>query len=151
MASHSYTNLLYHLVFSTRERQPWLSAEVAPGVFARLAELIRAEEGIPLIVNGVEDHVHLLVKLHQSHAVADVVRALKAKSSGWIHRTFPALECFSWQTGYGAFSVSQSQVPRVKEYIRDQEKHHRTKAFQVEFIDLLKVHDVEYIEDELWD
>src|SRR5579883_845720 len=101
MASHSYTNLLYHLVFSTKERQPWLTAEVAPEVFARLAELIRAEEGFPLMVNGVQDHVHLLGKLHQSHAVAAVLRALKAKSSGWIHKSFPSLDCFSWQTGYG--------------------------------------------------
>jgi REP element-mobilizing transposase RayT len=149
--SHSFTNLLYHLVFSTKERRPWLEGEMRPRVFAYLGGLIRAERGIALCINGMPDHVHLLVKLKQDKAVADVLRTLKAKSSGWIHKTFPGLRCFAWQTGYGAFSVSQSQVEKVRTYIQNQEEHHRHKPFQKEFIALLKAHGMEYAEEDLWD
>jgi REP element-mobilizing transposase RayT len=149
--SHSFTNLLYHLVFSTKERYPWLDGKVRPAVLKELGDLIRAEGGIPLIMNGVEDHVHLLVKLRQDRAVSHVLRALKAKSSGWIHRTFPDLASFAWQTGYGAFTVSHSQVERVRLYIANQEEHHRNNPFKNEFVALLKAHEIEYIEEDLWD
>src|SRR5262249_10224433 len=82
---------------------------------------------------------------------ADVLRAVKAGSSRWVHKTFPALEAFAWQTGYGAFSVSCSQVPVVRKYIDNQEEHHRTRAFQDEFRQLLRRHGIEFTEEELWD
>ena len=149
--SHSFTNLLYHVVFSTRGREPWLDAERRPRVFAYLGGLVRAHDGIALIVNGMPDHVHLLAKLKQDRAVADVVRALKATSSGWIHRTFAGCREFAWQTGYGAFSVSQSQVAKVWAYIQNQEDHHRRKPFQHEFRALLRTHGIAFDEKALWD
>jgi REP element-mobilizing transposase RayT len=148
---HSFTNLLYHIVFSTKGRHPWLSAEVRPRLFAYLGGLIREEGGIALGINGMPEHVHLLAKLRQDRAVSDVVRAVKANSSGWVHRTFEDLVAFAWQTGYGAFSVSQSQVQRVQEYIANQEEHHRNRRYEDEFRSLLRAHGVEFTEEELWD
>ena len=149
--SHSFTNLLYHLVFSTKHRHPWLDADVRPPLFAYLGGLVREMRGLPLIVNGVPDHVHLLVKLKQDRSLADGVRTLKAKSSAWVHKTFAARTGFAWQTGYGAFSVSQSQAERVRSYIADQEAHHRNRPFCEEFRALLRAHGVEFTEEELWD
>jgi REP element-mobilizing transposase RayT len=149
--SHSFTNLLYHLVWSTKERIPWLTAEVRPLLFAYLGGLVRDEGGIALLVNGVDDHVHLLVKLRQDKTVADVVRAVKANSSGWIHRTYPTQASFAWQTGYGAFSVSVSQLERVHEYIAKQEEHHRGRSYQDEYRTFLRAHHIDFTEEELWD
>src|SRR5437879_4392210 len=141
--SHSFTNLLYHLVYSTKERRPWLVPEVREPLFKVLGDLIRDEGGIPFIINGVEDHVHLRVKLRQDRALSDVLLAIKAKSSGWIHKTFAQLEAFAWQTGYGAFTVSQSQLERVRRYIQNQDEHHRNKPYQDELRGLLIAHDIE--------
>jgi REP element-mobilizing transposase RayT len=149
--SHSFTNLLYHIVFSTKERNCWLSAEVRPRLFAYLGGLIREQGGIALAINGMPEHVHLLAKLRQDEAVSNVVRAVKANSSGWIHRTFAGLSQFAWQTGYGAFTVSQSQVERVRVYIARQEEHHRNRPYQDEFRSLLRAHDIDFTEEELWD
>jgi putative transposase len=149
--SHSFTNLLYHIVFSTKERHPWLASEVAPRVFAYLGGIVREQGGIALIVNGIADHVHLLTKLHQDHPVSGFVRAVKAGTSLWIHKTFPTMESFAWQTGYGAFTVSSSRVESVRAYIQNQEEHHRNKPFQEEFRELLQKHGIEFKEEELWD
>ncbi len=148
--AHSFTNLLYHLVFSTKERQPWLDPDMRPRLFPYLGGLIREEGGIALIVNGVADHVHLLVKLRPDRAVADVLRALKAGSSFWVHKTFLNHDHFAWQTGYGAFTVSQSQVETVRSYIQRQEEHHRTRPFRDEFAALLRAHGMQVPEEAMW-
>jgi len=113
--------------------------------------LIREEGGVALIVNGVADHVHLLVKLRPDRAVADVLRALKAGTSFWVHKTFPNHGHFAWQSGYGAFTVSQSQAETVRSYIQHQEEHHRTRPFRDEFTALLRAHGMEVREEEMWD
>src|SRR5262249_7771185 len=123
--SHSHTNLLYHIVFSTQERQPWLDAETSARLYAYLGGAIRSEGGTSLSINGCTDHIHILAKLRQDKAVSEVLRGIKANSSGWIHRTFRPLRAFAWQKGYGAFSVSQSQVDKVKRYIAGQQRHHQ--------------------------
>ena len=113
--------------------------------------LIREEGGVALIVNGVADHVHLLVKLRPDRAVADVLRALKAGTSFWVHKTFPNHGHFAWQSGYGAFTVSQSQAETVRSYIQHQEEHHCTRPFRDEFTALLRAHGMEVREEEMWD
>ena len=148
--SHTHTNLIYHIVFSTKDRQPLLGPHVRPRICRYLGGGIRGEGGIALIVNGTVDHVHILAKSHQDKAVADVVRAVKANSSGWIHRTFPKMRAFAWQVGYGAFTVSASQVEKARRYITNQEKHHRRRGFKEEYIALLKAHEIEFDEEELW-
>ncbi len=149
--SHSFTNLLYHIVFSTRNREPWLDASMRSRLWAYLGGAIRAEGGIALCINGVADHVHILAKLRQDKAVSDVLRAIKANSSGWVHETFEHLGAFAWQRGYGAFSVSQSQAPRVRVYIVEQESRHRNETFQDEFLALLRAHEIEFDERYIWD
>jgi len=147
---HSYTNLLYHIVFSTKDRHPRLTPELRPRLYEFMAGGVRAEGGAALLINGVADHVHLLARLRQDRALSDVLRSLKADSSGWIHKTFPEQRTFAWQGGYGVFSVSQSQAEAVRRYIANQEAHHRKISFQEEFIALLKAHGVEFDERYLW-
>jgi putative transposase len=146
----SYTNLLYHIVFSTKDRHAWLNNEISPRLPEYLGGAIRAEGGVALVINGMFDHVHILAKLRQDKAVSDVVRSIKANSSGWIHHTFSNRHVFAWQNGYGAFTVSASQVEKVKQYIINQEKHHKEFDFKHEFIVLLKTHEVEFDEKYHW-
>jgi REP element-mobilizing transposase RayT len=148
---HSYTNLLYHIVFSTKERQPWLDQEVSARLYDYLGGAIRSEGGTSISINGCADHIHILAKLRQDKAVSEVLRGIKANSSGWIHRTFRPLRAFACQIGYGAFSVSQSQVDKVKRYIANQQRHHQRVSFKEEFIALLQAHGIEYDERYLWD
>ena len=97
------------------------------------------------------DHVHLLADISKQQAVSDAVRQLKSNSSAWIHENFPTLQSFAWQTGYGAFTVSFSNVEAVTEYIATQAEHHRVRTFQEEFLDFLKRHEIEYDSRYLWD
>jgi len=147
----SYCCLLYHVTFSTKERRPWLSPEIRERLFPYLGGIIRADKGVPMIVGGTEDHVHLLARLRQDRAVSDHLRDWKARSSGWIHDTFPEMGPFAWQGGYGAFTVSASQAKRVHAYIAGQEEHHRKEDFKTEFLRLLNAHGVEYDERYIWD
>lgn len=101
---HSYTNLLYHIVFSTKERQPWLVPEISTRLHEYLAGAIRSEGGTSLGINGCADHIHILARMRQDKTVSEVLRAIKANSSGWIHRTFPGARDFVWQSGYGALA-----------------------------------------------
>lgn len=112
---------------------------------------IRKLGGISLAINGMEDHVHVLAKLRPDKSVSDVLRDLKANSSGWMHNVFPETKDFSWQNGYGAFTVSSSQVEKVKDYIANQEKHHqKIGTFRDEFIKLSIANEIEFEEKYLW-
>ena len=144
--SDSYTNLLYHIVFSTKERRPVITSEYEGRLYDYIGGTIRSFGGISLELNGTEDHVHLLAKLRPDKALSDVLRDLKANATGWMHEVFPALENFSWQRGYGAFSVSQSNVAEVRQYIARQKEHHRKISFRDEFIRCLVANGIEHNE-----
>lgn len=120
--SDSYTNLLYHIVFSTKDRQPLLTDAYQSRLHDYIGGTIRNLGGISLGINGTEDHVHVLAKLRPDKAVSDVLRDLKANASGWMHDVFPELKDFSWQRGYGAFTVSTSNVAKVQDYIARQKR-----------------------------
>jgi REP element-mobilizing transposase RayT len=111
--------------------------------------LIRAAEGIPEAVGGTADHVHLLVGLRATHAIAPFVQDIKQTSSRWVHETI-GLNAFVWQQGYAAFTVSASNCEVVREYISDQPEHHRKRTFQEEYLAFLKKHGVDYDEKYLW-
>ena len=113
--------------------------------------IIRDEKGILLAAGGMPDHVHLVAKLPPTIAVSDMLWLIKTNSSRWVHETFPALRHFAWQTGYGAFGVSYSDLDRVKQYISNQQEHHRVRTFKEEFLALLKRHHIEYDERYIWD
>lgn len=148
--SQPYVNLLYHVVFSTRDREPLITSQHQARLFAYLGGIVRLQGGLSLAVNGTEDHVHLLVKLRQDQKISDLVREIKTGSTEWMHRMEPEAENFYWQNGYGAFSVSASMVERVRQYIANQEAHHRKQTFKEEMIGLLKAHEIEFDEKYLW-
>lgn len=144
----SYTNLLYHIVFATKERLPFITNELRADLHAYLGGTARGLDGIALEVGGVADHVHVLTKIKPTIAVAEFIKQLKADSSRWANKKTHGR--FAWQTRYGAFSVSESQVEKVRTYIRNQEKHHGRVSFEEEFKALLKAHRIEFDEKYLW-
>jgi REP element-mobilizing transposase RayT len=144
--SDSFTNLLYHIVFSTKDRRPLITLDYEVRLYDYIGGTIRRAGGISLELNGTEDHVHLLAKLGPGRALSDVLRDLKANATGWMHNVFPALRDFSWQRGYGAFTVGQSNVEEVRQYIARQKEHHQKVSFRDEFIQFLEVNGIEYDE-----
>lgn len=147
--SQSYTNLIYHIVFSTKYRQPLITETYQSRLYDYIGGVIRGQGGISLAINGVADHVHLLVKLRPDKAVSDVLRDLKANSSGWIHDVFPSLDDFAWQRGFGAFTVSESNIKRVQGYIARQKEHHRKQSSRDELIEVLRLNGIECDENYL--
>ena len=145
----SYVCLHYHLVFSIKNRVPSITPEIEPRLWEYLGGLVRGIGGTPIQIGGIEDHVHLLVTLRQEPALSVMLRDIKAGSSGWVHEEFPDARDFWWQTGYGAFTVSHSNIDTVKAYIANQKKHHKSMSFRDEFRLLLEKHGVEFDEEYL--
>jgi putative transposase len=146
----SYTCLHYHLVFSTKNRVPAITSDIESRLWEYLGGIVRDLGGTPIQIGGIEDHVHLLVTLRQDRALMDVVREIKAGSSGWVHDTFPATSDFWWQDGYGAFTVSHSMIDTVKKYIANQKEHHKKRTFENEFRKLLEKHGIAFKEEYLF-
>ena len=140
----SYTSLDYHIVFSTREREPSLEADHLERLASYLGGIIRESGGALLGANGPADHIHLVVSLPPTLALADLLRTLKATSSKWIHETFAELREFAWQDGYAAFTVSRSVRPTVLKYVADQQNHHQRMSFTEELVKLLDKHGIKY-------
>ena len=105
---------------------------------------------VALEVGGIEDHIHALVSVPPVLSPSEVAQLLKGGSSKWIHEEFPKMRGFSWQDGYGAFTVSKSNLTEVARYIKNQRKHHRRKTFQEEYLEFLKAYDIEYDERYVW-
>ena len=148
--AHSFASLLIHVIFSTKDRAPDLSPDIAVRLFPYMGGIVRERKGVSLIVNGPADHVHLLVSLPTNESVAELMRVVKANSSRWVHEQFPAQRRFAWQAGYAAFSVSGSRAADVKEYIAGQREHHRRVSFQEELLTFLQKHGIAYDERDLW-
>jgi REP element-mobilizing transposase RayT len=146
----SYVNLIYHIVFSTKDREPFITDSYQARLHEYIGGIIRQQGGIAMAINGMPDHLHLLAKLRQDKAVSDMIRDFKAGASGWMHKVFPDVKNFAWQNGYGAFTVSASQIERVRSYIVNQQAHHRNKTFKDEFVALLRSNGIEYVEEYLW-
>jgi REP-associated tyrosine transposase len=144
--AHSFSRIHLHLVFSTKDRRNAIAKEWQPRLWAYLGGICRNHEIIPLAIGGTENHVHLLIQLPPTIAPAKAVALLKANSSKWMGEQGHA---FSWQEGYGAFSVSSSNLDRVIRYIEDQDAHHRKTNFEDEFRALLRKHGVEYDQQHL--
>ena len=141
---HTYTNLMYHVVFSTKQRRPLIKSDLSPRLVKFVGGIIRKRSGKLLAMNGPEDHVHLLGIFPPKMAVSDQIRDVKSLSSGWIHDTFNNQKQFAWQEGYSAFSVSKSTVRQVVQYIENQHEHHKKLTFEDELIALLEKHGIEY-------
>jgi putative transposase len=142
----TYSQLLLHVVFSTKARTPWISGEVASRLYPYLGGIVRAEKGVLYDIGGVEDHVHLYLRWRPDGSVSDLMRTVKARSSKWVHDTFTDLDDFAWQEGYSVFSVSKSNEEAVKKYIAGQAEHHKREDFKAELLRLLIAHGVEFDE-----
>jgi putative transposase len=150
--SQSLSKIWTHLIFSTKQRYPFLSdANIRHDMHAYLAKTLKANQCPTLLVGGVSDHVHLLFVLSKNYSISSIVWAIKRSSSKWVKSQGTALRKFHWQDGYGAFSVSQSHIEQVQKYILNQEAHHRRKTFQDEFRTFLKSYAIDYDERYVWD
>ena len=139
-----------HLVFSTKNRHPWLKEALRPRLFAYLAGIFQQWESPAIVIGGHDDHVHSLFLLSKNHALKKVVEEVKKGSSKWIKTLGDELADFSWQNGYGAFSVSESNIPDVKKYIECQMEHHQRMTFQDEMRQFLARHGMTVDERHLW-
>ncbi len=142
-------NIVAHLIFSTKGREPLIRPEIRADLFAYLGGIIREMCGTALIINGTADHVHVLARIRPAHSAAQIARVIKTNSSRWVHEKGHTK--FAWQAGYGVFSVSESNVGSVTKYIAAQEAHHQKHSFQEEFLAFLKKNNVAYDERYIWD
>jgi putative transposase len=150
--AQSLAKVLVHIVFSTKNRYPFLADDnIRKEMHSYLGGACKGLDCPVIIVGGVEDHVHILCRLTRNYAIAKVIGDIKRESSKWIKTKGRSFTKFSWQNGYGIFSASQSQVDRVRKYISGQEEHHRRKSFQEEYRSFLKHYEVEFDERYLWD
>ena len=150
--AQSLARLWAHLIFSTKSRFPFLNdKKLRTDMHAYLAQVLRQQNCETLIVNGVEDHVHALFALSRTHSLASVVKEVKRTSSGFAKEISQSLAKFQWQSGYGAFSVSQSNLDEVIRYIENQEEHHKRVTFQDEYRAFLKAYGIKFDERYVWD
>ena len=149
--SQSLVKNLIHLVYGTKSRERWIPDDVGDDLYAYQAGIYKQWESPALIIGGIDDHVHSLFSLSKNHALIKIVEEVKKGSSKWMKTDGPRNPDFHWQNGYAAFSVSQSQVEKVKQYIANQKEHHRRVSFQDELRELFRRHGVEWDERYVWD
>jgi REP element-mobilizing transposase RayT len=142
MSTHH--GILLHVVFSTKHRSPLIRDSWRDDLFGYISGTVKDHKAVLLKAGGIEDHIHLLLKLHPQFAVSSTVQLLKANSSRWINEQRKATRTFQWQRGYGAFSVSQSMAETVKNYIANQREHHRRQSFTEEYLQMLRLHEIEF-------
>ena len=139
----TFTNLLYHLVFSTKDRRPRITDNIRERLYEYMGGIIRGEGGCLLEIGGVPDHVHLLARFKSDVSVAEMLKRIKAKSSKWLNELPGRSVRFQWQVGYAAFSVSESRVPAVRAYIQRQPEHHARVSLRDELASLLEKNGIE--------
>jgi putative transposase len=147
----TYSQLLLHVVFGTKGRERWITPDLAARLYPYAGGIVRAEKGVLFDIGGALDHVHLYLRWRPDGSVSDLMRTVKARSSKWVHDTFPSAESFAWQEGYSVFSVSKSQEEAVKKYIAGQAAHHVKEDFRSELLRMLRAHDVEFDERYVFD
>jgi putative transposase len=149
----SLAKVIIHLVYSTKHRQTWLKdPDLHRELYAYKAAILRDNVDSPaLAINGVEDHVHILLLLSRKFAIKDVVEEAKTETTKWLKKQGTTFADFHWQAGYGAFSVSESNIPKVKAYLANQEEHHKRRSYQDEFRELCRRHGIDLDERYAWD
>jgi REP element-mobilizing transposase RayT len=149
--ANTYSNLFYHIVFSTKNREDFIASEIESRVWAYTGGVARKHKMSALQVGGIENHIHALILAPPTIAPCKIAQWIKGDSSKWMHEEFPPIRGFAWQDGYGIFTVSKSSVPKVIEYIRNQREHHLGQSFEDEYLEMLKLHGVDYDERFLFD
>lgn len=148
--ANTYSQLFFHLVFSTKNREDFIHRDIENRVWSFIGGIARKHNMSALQIGGIENHIHALVISKPTIAPSQIPKWLKGESSKWIHEEFSDLKRFEWQDGYGIFSVSKSNAPKVIEYIKKQREHHKKQSFEDEYIELLKLHEIEYDEKYLF-
>ena len=148
--SSTHTNLLFHIVYSTKYRRNTICTE-RDRLYEYIGGIIREQKGVLIEIGGMPDHIHILAKLSPTTAISDVLRIVKTNSSKWFNETFHPVLPFAWQRGFGAFSDSASNVDQVRRYIHNQEEHHKKLSFQDEYRQLLIRHGIEFDERYLFE
>lgn len=146
----SLSRILVHIIFSTKDRQRFIKPEIEQELFAYIAVVLNEHDAQPIKIDGTEDHLHILCGLPRTTAVCDLLEKVKKRSSKWIKTKGPQYRDFSWQSGYGIFSVGESGLERVKRYITNQKKHHRIATFKDEFREFLDRYGIDYDEKYVW-
>ena len=149
--SQSLASIVVHLIFSTKQRQRLLVPKIRRDLFLYMAAIAKNESSDVIEIGGVDDHVHLLLTLPRTLPLSRLVELVKKESSKWLKTKHISLQHFSWQNGYGAFSVSASRISFVRKYIQNQEQHHKKSNFRDELLAFLKMANVSYDEKYLWD
>ena len=148
--ANTFTSLRYHIVFSTKNREPWLFPENEQQIWNYVGGVARENGMQAIVVGGYNDHLHVLVAIPPVLAVSKAIQMLKGASSRWIHQTFNDMAFFAWQDGYGAFTVGLSQVADTVRYIEGQREHHRQRTFQEEYVAFLRKHCIDFDERYVW-
>jgi REP element-mobilizing transposase RayT len=146
----SFSSLHCHIVFATKNREPLLTPDVAPRIHEYLGGIVRDIGGVCKAIGGAQDHVHLLASMPRKMSVSDALCNIKSGSSKWINEYLGLPYRFAWQEGYGAFAISHPGIERVRNYILNQEEHHRAVSYQEEFVDFLRRNEVAYDERTIW-
>jgi REP element-mobilizing transposase RayT len=149
--SGTYTNLIFHIIFSTKHRTPIILDNFKDELHAYIGGIAKGEGTLLLCIGGMPDHLHMMIRIKPIHSLSELMQRIKGKSSKWINQKRYTRSKFYWQSGYGAFSVSESQLSKLKEYIQNQTDHHKGKTFKEEFISILEKHKIEYDSEYIWD
>jgi len=144
--AQSLSRIYVHIIFSTKNRVPLLAESIRPDLFRYIAGIVKTQKSSPVRIGGTADHVHILCDLGRTTTIAKLIEEIKTGSSKWLKAKDASFRDFQWQSGYGAFSVSQSSAPDVIAYIDNQEEHHRKRTFQEEFRLFLQRYGIEYEE-----
>ena len=147
---HSYVSCYMHYVFSTKERIKSINPDMRERLWAYMGGIAKENNTRAIIVGGTSNHVHILLELPSTMPIPKAIQLIKGESSKWVSDTFPTLKNFSWQEGYGAFSISVSGIQDTVSYIQNQEKHHQAKTFEEEYVAFLKKHCIDYDEKYVW-
>ena len=140
--SCTYSSLFFHCVWSTKDRYPWLEKPIDERLYQYMIGIVRNEGGVVCVINGMPDHVHVLISLAPTILVSTLIGVVKRQSTLFLHATYPGMCNFSWQKGFSVFSVSNSMVPVVKKYIEQQKQHHEKLLFTDEYFKLLQKHGI---------
>ena len=149
--ANTYTQLYFHIVFAVKGRSNYISEQWKDELYKYISGIIANKNQKLMIVNGMPNHIHLLIGTKPNCNLSDLIRDIKANSSKWINEKKFTNFHFEWQTGFGAFTVSQSGVPKVIEYIKNQEEHHRKKTFKEEYVEFLKAYQIDFKDEYLFD
>ncbi|MCR4318780.1 MAG: IS200/IS605 family transposase [Candidatus Brocadiaceae bacterium] len=148
--ANTYINILVHAVFTTKNRESWLSSLLRERLYTYICGMARGIGLKVLCIGGTDNHIHILLSLNSTTSIAKAIQLIKGGSSKWIHETFPEQKLFSWQEGYGAFSIGISNVDETRQYIENQEKHHSKESFCDEYLKFLRKNNIDFDEKYLW-